>query len=135
VAPQISALNWAAAGINEVTQDQFSIRGDHLLTNRQRMFARYSWLKRRAAMDELTPGAYSYQGDSSDVGVDTRYFHSIAIDHTTTWTPSLVGSVRYGFSGRKSPLTRPNRLINPSSLGLPEVILRNQSVRGRSRRS
>jgi hypothetical protein len=130
VAPQVGVLNWAATGILEVTQTQFGIRGDHTLSDRRRMFVRYSRLKRRQAGDELMPGAYSYLGDSSDVGVDTRYFHSVAIDHTATWSPSLVGSLRYGFSGRRSPLTRPTALMDPSPLKLPEVILRNQSVRG-----
>ncbi|MEK7405594.1 MAG: TonB-dependent receptor [Acidobacteriota bacterium] len=129
--PQINKYNWAAAGITEVAQSQFSLRGDHTLGARQRLFARYSKLKRRQEGEDLMRGAYSYPAEgTSDLGLDQRYFHSIAVDLTTTFSPTLVGSLRYGLSGRDSPRTVPPELQDPAPLNLHPDILRNQSVRG-----
>jgi hypothetical protein len=127
----INKFNWAAAGITEVQESQFGVRGDHTLSARQRVFARYSCLVRRQEGEDLMRGAYSYPEEgTSDLGLETRYFHSIAFDHTATWSPTLVGSVRYGFSGRSSPRTVPPILQDPSELNLPDILLRNQSVSG-----
>jgi hypothetical protein len=128
---QIGRYNWGAAGITEVQESQFSVRGDHTISARQRLFARYSRLVRRQEGEDLMRGAYSYPDEgSSDLGLERRVFHSVAVDHTTTFSPTLVGSLRYGFSGRNSPRTVPPVLQDPAELGLSEVILRNQSAAG-----
>ena len=129
--PQHNKFNWAAAGITEVNESQFSIRGDHTFSPRQRVFGRYSRLTRRQEGQDLMPGAYSYPEEgSADLGLETRVFHSIALDHTATWSPTLVGSLRYDLHGRNAPRTVPPILQDPAPLGLHPDILRNQSVKG-----
>ncbi len=129
--PQIGKFNWAAAGITEVQENQYSLRGDHVISSRQRVFARYSKLVRRQEGQDLIRGTYSYPVEgTSDLGLERRFFHSVALDHTTTYSPTLVGSIRYGFSGRSSPRTVPSTLQDPAELNLPNAILSNQSTKG-----
>ncbi len=131
VTPQIGAYNWGGAGITEVQESQGSLRLDHNLSSRHRLFGRYSRLTRRQEGEDLMRGAYSYPGEgSADLGLERRVFHSIALDHTATYSPTLVGSLRYGFSGRDAPRTVPAKLQDPAELDLPDMILRNQAASG-----
>ncbi|HEY2932543.1 MAG TPA: carboxypeptidase regulatory-like domain-containing protein [Acidobacteriota bacterium] len=132
VPAQINRLNWVGSGITEVEQTQWSMRIDQRISERQRMFGRYSRLTRRqAGLTNEFPAAYSYpSGGTSDLGIENRYFDSVALDDTISFSPAFIGSLRYGFSGRSSPRTVPVGLLNPSGLNLPPVILQNQSFAG-----
>ncbi|MFB3905206.1 MAG: carboxypeptidase regulatory-like domain-containing protein [Acidobacteriota bacterium] len=133
---QIGVNNWAGAGVYQVLEDSYSIRVDHALSSRQRMFARYSKLTRADEfVPVLFPGVLSFTGPGqSDLGVSYRYFHSLAVDDTITFSPSFVGSFRYGLSTRDLPkllgVAEGSKLADPAVLDLPQIILDNQATRG-----
>lgn len=133
VPAQIGARNWAFAGITGVDQNQFSVRVDHVISDRQKMFIRFSHQKRNQETDkeffEVFPGAFSTPVGEALSG-DWRTFNNVAVDHTTTFSPTLVGSLRYGFAQRNSPLSRPVTVLDPAPLGLPQIILDNQATVG-----
>jgi hypothetical protein len=133
---QIGADNWAGNGVYQVLEDQQSIRIDQVVSSRQRMFGRFSRLKRQ---DEFVPvffpGVLSFPTEGqSDLGLSYRNFYSVALDDTISFTPTLVGSVRYGLSYRYLPkwlgLAADGRtLADPSALNLAPVILQNQATK------
>jgi hypothetical protein len=138
VTPQIGANNWAGAGVYQVIEDSYSVRVDHVISSRQKMFARYSKLTRA---DEFVPvlfaGVYSFPAPGpgqADLGISNRYFHSLAVDDTITFSPSFVGSVRYGLSARNLPkllgVAEGTTLPDPAVLNLPQIVLDNQALRG-----
>jgi hypothetical protein len=125
---QIGRYNWAFAGIVAVSQKQFSARVDQVISERQKMFARFSRLKRRQAVDDLFPGAFSTPV-GENLGTEWRTFDSVALDDTITFSPSLQGSLRYGFVERSSPRNIPTTLLDPSPLSLAAIILDNQATK------
>jgi len=131
VPTQIGRYNWAATGIYEVIQRQVSLRADHVLSQRQRMFGRISRLTRNQQADEFFRGVRAFPAEgTSDLGVDRRFFYSVALDDTVTFSPTMVASFRYGFSNRYAPRSNPGVLPDPSALSLPSIILQNQTIKG-----
>jgi hypothetical protein len=136
ITPQIGVNNWAGAGVYQVLEDSYSIRVDHVISSRQRMFARYSRLTRADEfVPVLFPGVLSFTGPGqADLGIQHRYFHSLAVDDTITFTPSFVGSFRYGLSTRNLPkilgVAEGTTLADPSLLNLPQIVLDNQATKG-----
>ena len=53
--PQIGAYNWSVTSTNKVSQSQFSIREDQIISDRQRLFVRFSRMYR----DDDKPGTVS----------------------------------------------------------------------------
>ncbi|MFB3905063.1 MAG: carboxypeptidase regulatory-like domain-containing protein [Acidobacteriota bacterium] len=129
VLPQIGRYNWAAVGIVGVDQSQFSARVDQVISDRQKMFARFSRLTREAASPVLFDGAYSTP-EGENLGTEWRTFDSVAVDDTYTFSPTLVGSFRYGFAQRSSPRRIPATLLDPAPLELSSQILQNQATIG-----
>lgn len=138
VTPQIGVNNWAGAGVYQVLEDSYSVRVDHVISSRQRMFARYSKLTRADEfVPVLFPGVYSFPSPGpgqADLGIQNRYFHSLAVDDTITFSPSFVGSLRYGLSTRNLPklmgVAEGTTLPDPALLNLPQIVLDNQALRG-----
>lgn len=126
---QIGRYNWAANGIVGVDQRQISVRVDHVISDRQKMFARFSRLNREQAAPELFPGAYGTE-EGENLGTEWRTFDSVAVDDTYTFSPTLVGSFRYGFAQRSSPRRIPATLLDPAPLELSSQILQNQATVG-----
>lgn len=127
VLSQIDRYNWAANGIVGVDQSQFSVRVDQVISERQKMYARFSRLTREAASPELFPGAYSTP-EGENLGTEWRTFDSVAVDDSFTFSPTFVASFRYGFAQRTSPRNIPAKLMEPSGLDLSSQILQNQVV-------
>lgn len=129
--PQIGRFNWAGSKIYEVVQKQFSVRIDHIISPRHRLFGRFSRLTRIQEADEFFPGIYSFPaGGTSDLGLLERFFYSVALDDTLTFNPTFIASFRYGFSGRDSPSASARQLADPAVLQLPSLILQNQATKG-----
>lgn len=129
-ATQIGRINWANTGIYAVKQKQTSVRIDHILSNRQRLFGRYSRMTRSQDPDILFPGLFDVDGSSSDLNIDRRRFTNLALDDTYTFSPSFIGSLRYGLARRATTNDLGAVGLDSSALRLPEVILRNQRVSG-----
>ena len=121
--PQIGAYNWSVTSTNKVSQSQFSIREDQIISDRQRLFVRFSRMYRTTISPERFPGA----AGSNDTG---NTFDSVAVDDTITFSPKFTGSLRYGFAERYSYSTPHGSLQDPSSLALADVIIQNQFTKG-----
>ena len=96
------------------------------------MFVRLSRLDRGQA-PIARPFPYVYSAPvvgTSPFGNSPRTFDSAAVDYTITFSPTLVGSLRYGFVGRSAPQYNPENPPDPGTLGLPPAILQNQEVKG-----
>ncbi len=127
---QIGGNNWAAGGIALVVQKQESARIDHAISDRRKLFGRVSQLQRRQ-----TPASFSFPGAWYYPGYDwvqdlRRVFSSASLDDTFVFSPSLVGSLRYGFSRKLEPIVGGSANLDPASLKLPNAIVANQFVKG-----
>ncbi|MBI3695026.1 MAG: carboxypeptidase regulatory-like domain-containing protein, partial [Acidobacteria bacterium] len=128
---QIGRLNWASTAVYTVAQSQESARIDHVLSARQRLFGRVSRLVRDQHSDTLFPGVLDFPAEgSSDLGKDLRHFTSIALDDTFIFSPSFLGSLRYGFSRRFSDVSNGALGFNPADLRLPASLTASQSIPG-----
>lgn len=126
---QIGRNNWAAGGIANVVQSQESARIDHAVSDRQRLFGRVSQLQRHQWGNDFFRGAYYYPG--FDWVQDLRrIFTSASLDDTFVFSPTLVGSVRYGFSRKLEPIAGGYSGMDPATLKLPNTIIANQYVKG-----
>jgi hypothetical protein len=103
VAARLSALwpNPNAVGVNNFlsnaaaidAEKQITGRIDHMFTERYRMFVRYSY-------NHNDGGLPDWYGNIASPGVFTQQIrnHNAVMDHTVTLSPTLVGSIRYGFT-------------------------------------
>jgi outer membrane receptor protein involved in Fe transport len=124
---QINRYNWASAGLSNTKQRNYTVRVDQIVSERQRMFVRYSHLVRIQDSDVMMPGISSWpESGSSDIGQDDRYMDNLGIDHTVTFSPTLVGSFRYGLASRWQIKSNPRQLLDPSPLNLPAIVAQNQ---------
>jgi hypothetical protein len=130
--PRIGGTNYFAAPVSEISQKNYSARIDHAVATSQRMFVRLSRLDRgQGPLGRPFPYVYSAPVvGTSPFGNSPRTFDSAAVDYTITFSPTLVGSLRYGFVGRSAPQYNPENPPDPASLGLPPIILQNQEVKG-----
>ena len=115
VALRLSAL-WPgpnAVGVNNFlsnaaaidAEKQITGRIDHMFTERYRMFVRYSYNHNNGDLPD-------WYGNIASPGVFAAQIrnHNAVMDHTATLSPSLVGSIRYGF-------TRQSNVRQPRSTG------------------
>ncbi len=118
---QIGAFNWARSAPLDFRQKQYTIRIDHKITDRNRLFARIS----RPIRDQFTEPAFTGEAINHLI----RSFVSGALDDSFILSPSFVGSVRYGYA-RFYTTTEAAARLDPSALHLPDVIISNQVFRG-----
>lgn len=130
VPPQIGVNDWASAKTYRVGQREISVRIDHLVSDRQRLFGRYSRLIRDQAAETLIEGVRQYGGSGADIDTYKQWRHSFVLDDTYTFSPSLVGSLRYGFTRRHNYETWGGVGMDPAKLKVPEVIVKNQTLKG-----
>jgi len=126
-AAQIGRYNWAVDGLVAVKQRNYTARVDHVVSDRQRLFVRYSHLVRIQDSDVMMPGVMSWPVDgNSDIGQDDRFMDNLGIDHTVTFSPTLVASFRYGLAMRWQMKSNPRQLLDPAPLSLAPIIAQNQ---------
>jgi hypothetical protein len=116
--------------VYKVEQKLVSVRIDHTLSNRQRLFGRYSRMLRSQDPDSLFPGIFDVNNSSSDLNVDRRYFTNFGLDDTITFSPTFVGSLRYGLARRLTTNQLGAVGFDPAKLNLPPIILSNQRTVG-----
>lgn len=123
---RINSQNWAPGGYYNVKQRNLMIRADHVLSDRQRMFARFGRSRRLSA-----PGQSFYQNYiGSNVGrADTR-FTNFGLDDTVIVSPSLVGTLRLGLVRRAGGSKTGAAGLDPRLLNLPDIIVNNQFFPG-----
>ena len=128
---QIGRFNWGASGVSGTSNYNTSVRLDHAWSDRHRMFGRLSRLFRDQGAVVFFPGPNDFSIDGTDAIADiSRVFHSFALDDTWILSPTLAGSLRYGFSRRTQRTERGAYGLDGAAISLPPVILSNQRFAG-----
>ncbi|MBI4889940.1 MAG: carboxypeptidase regulatory-like domain-containing protein [Acidobacteria bacterium] len=128
VRPQIGAINWNGLSPETTQEKQLSARIDHNLSARQRLFGRVSKLVRDQAPTRAFPAEYREGGGGDLI---RRDLWSAGLDDTITFSPTLIGSLRYGFT-RRSEFTSKGAFneIDPAVLGMPQSFIQSQYLSG-----
>jgi hypothetical protein len=85
---QTGANNFRGVTKAEDTQNQFITRIDHVINDRQKIFGHYLYQGRDNPTTPINPGF-----------VAPRVFnnHSLAVQHVTTWSATLLNEMRFGY--------------------------------------
>ena len=128
---QLEAFNWADSKTYTVDQRQYGVRIDHAISDRQRLFGRVGLLDRLQQADDLFFGATSYPVlGNTDLGLLFRRRINVSLDDTISVTPTFVGSIRAGVLSYTSETTVGAPGADPADLKAPDVVARNQALRG-----
>ena len=107
-------LNTAGFSFNNPTpsfEDQFTIRGDHNVTNNNKAFLRWSW-QRNSSIDNLNNADASFPGQAQGTQGGHRWGYSIGDDWTigSTW----ANEFRFGHQSAQVVFARPERIQGPT---------------------
>jgi hypothetical protein len=127
---QIGRYNWSDARVSDTSNYNTSIRLDHALSDRHRVFGRFSRLFRDQGGVKFFPANEFPIGGTDSIADIARVFHSFVLDDTLIPTPSMAASIRYGFSRRSQKTERGAYGLDAAGLGLPSSVLNAQSFRG-----
>jgi hypothetical protein len=129
---QIGRENWGGSGSLPLLTKNFQARVDQQLSRAQRLYVRFSALRHaQAPAPNLFPGVTNFRvGGNTDVNPDYRRNHSVAVDDTVTLSPTFVGSVRYGFTRTRINVPSGADGLDPLTLKLPDIIIKNQFAKG-----
>jgi len=128
---QLEAFNWVASGKYDVINRQTSARVDHHWSDRQRMFVRFGLLTRDQDADKLIQGQYSMPIDGGgSLERLIRKFWNLGMDDTFTFSPTFIGSFRYGFVRKETSTVRGAAGFDTAPLSLPSILASNQAVPG-----
>ncbi|HEY2934169.1 MAG TPA: carboxypeptidase-like regulatory domain-containing protein [Acidobacteriota bacterium] len=129
---QVGRENWAASSILPVITKNVQARIDQQLGERQKLYVRVSALRHAQFPNpNVIAGASNFPAEgNADVNPDYRRNHSAAVDDTITFSPTLVGSVRYGFTRTSIRVPSASDGLDPTILKLPDIILKNMFAQG-----
>ncbi len=111
--------NFYNTGSAAVDTNNFDVRIDHNLTDRQRLFGRYSYRRSFDGPPQLYPGETGVaEGriNNNDWGTNA------VVDYTNTLNAASILNVRLGFARNKFLFDNQGLGFKPSSLGLPTAI-------------
>ena len=91
-APFTAVENFARSSSSKDNYDSLLIRGDHTITDRQRLFVRVSSSIRHTGSDNR------FQNAATDSGESQRISRGAALDYVNTLTSTVVLNLRYGFT-------------------------------------
>ena len=114
--------NFVAAGTNVLDQNFLSLRVDHIISDKQSVFVRYTRMRRD---DELV-NPFNNAASSGRVIVD-KFTHAV-INHNYTFTQSLVNNFRYGYVRSHANQIPFGVGFDPTQLGLPTYLRDNAAV-------
>jgi hypothetical protein len=127
VRPQINgAPNWSISKHYYVAQRQAAGRLDHIFSERQRVFTRFSYLSRASDSDDIGVPALL----ATNVGHSLIRFMNVSGDDTFTFSPTLVGSVRLGVLRVDTKSRSGGADLDTSSLQLADSLAKNQFFQG-----
>jgi hypothetical protein len=131
VPAQVGRYNWGGTGVSDTSNYNTNLRIDHAFSDRQRLFGRFSRLFRDQSAVIFFPGPNDFPINGTDAIADiSRKFHSFVLDDTLIISPTLAGSLRYGFSRRSQETQRGAYGMDGTAIQLPPAILGNQSFTG-----
>lgn len=98
-------------GPNNSYEDQFTIKGDANVTDRIKVFLRWSW-QRNSSIDSLNNADATFPGQLAGTQGGHRWGNSMGGDWTISNT--LVNEARYGHQSAQVAFVRPARLAGPT---------------------
>ena len=113
------AQNYFATGTAELNVDNVDGRIDHQLSDRQKMFMRYSYRKTFSAPAIFFPAEIAIAEGRVN---EQNLAHNSVIDYTRTLSNSTLFSARLGFARTLFIFDNQGLGFKPSSLGLPASI-------------
>ncbi len=128
---QLGVQNWYQDATYTVSQSNYSERADYVISNKQRIFARYSYLSRNQSPTVLINGTQQYNGSGANIDTYLQSRYAAILNDTYTFSPTLVGSFGVGFIRRVNndsygSFGEPP----PSSWQLPQSLTANQQIVG-----
>lgn len=108
--------NSGAAAINTTNAD---IRGDHNLSDRQRIFGRFSYRRSYNSPPQLFPGEL---GIAEGRVINNDFGRNAVVDYTNTLTPTTLLNLRLSFARNRFLFDNQGLGFVPSSLGLPRSL-------------
>ena len=132
--PQIGAFNWSEDKTYTVGQQEESVRIDHNISSRQRIFGRFSRLTRNQNPEVLIPGVHQYNGSGANIDHYQQWRNAVTLDDTDHL---LADAGRLLPLWLRAPpeqrdLGRRRHWIR-GQFHLPAVVIGNQSIQGLSR--
>jgi len=120
--------NWAGSSTFTTITKNTTVRFDQQLSARQRVYVRFSDLRHnQSPTPNVFPGAFSFPTEGEvDLNSDNRRNKSVAVDDTITFSPTFVGSLRYGFTRANINVRAAGDGLDPALLKLPPIIINNQ---------
>ncbi|MGH9345388.1 MAG: hypothetical protein ACRD19_16700, partial [Terriglobia bacterium] len=117
-APGALANNYSVSGTSLSNDDKFDSRIDENFTDRWHMFLAVSHDWNNSAPLEDYGNAASTAGSGPAAGGAW----SVSMDHTFTFSPTLIGDFRYGLSRSYVSRTPYDAGFDPTTLGLPDSL-------------
>ncbi len=128
---QLGVNNWYADKVYIVGQTNLSERLDYVLSDKQRIFARYSSLTRDQRPTTLINGTQQYNGSGANIDTYLQSRYSATLNDTYVFSPSLVASFGAGFVRRvNNDSYGAFGQASPSSWNLPSSLTANQAIVG-----
>ena len=117
-APGALTNNYVVSGVSRNNDDHWDSRFDHNFTEKWHMFLRVShdWNDYTPLNNYGNVAATGYNGPSNGGSWST------SMDHTISFTPTLIGDFRYGLSRSYVTRTPFGAGFDPSTLGLPSSL-------------
>ena len=117
-APGALTNNYVVSGVSRTNDDHWDSRFDHNFTEKWHMFLRVShdWNDYTPLNNYGNVAATGYNGPSNGGSWST------SMDHTISFTPTLIGDFRYGLSRSYVTRTPFGAGFDPSTLGLPSSL-------------
>jgi TonB dependent receptor len=123
--PFTNQQNYVENGANRDAADRWTIKFDQVLTDKQRIFARYVILNWTNSAPQMWGAGNPGCPDPYCVSFDQRQQNAV-IDYTNTLTNSLVLNLSYGFARGILDRGSDHQGFRPSSLGLPVSMERGE---------
>jgi hypothetical protein len=128
---QLGVNNWTADKTYQVGQRNLNLRVDHVIDNKQSIFARVSRVTRNQVPTVLIDGAQQYNGSGANIDTFLQYRTAAMVTDTYVFSPTLLGSFAYGFARRENVDTFGSYgEAAPASWQLPSVLTQNQFIDG-----
>jgi carboxypeptidase family protein/TonB-dependent receptor-like protein len=113
------ARNYFKTGLAELDVNNFDVRVDHQLSERQKMFVRYSYRTTLSAPATFFPADIAIAEGRVN---EENLAHNAVIDYNRTMSNTTVMSARVGFARTLFLFDNQGLGFRPSSLGLPAAI-------------
>lgn len=111
--------NFFNTGARSFDQNQFDGRVDHNLTDKQRIFGRFSWRENLDSPPQYFPDDLTIAEGRVNQGVRQP---SASVDYTNALSATTVWTMRLGFSRSLFDYDNQGLGFKPSALGLPAAI-------------